>query len=277
MIARPPIARTVALLLTCATGAGLVLLGRAGARLAPASAVSAAPRAIDGEAPDDARYQHALRAGLARKYDGAYREFLALSRAERGTNLGAWSLYEAALTAEARKDRSAEETLLAELRRDYPQHHLTLTRAARTKTTKPRERLTDCGPRSLQFLCEKAGFAASLEAVARDCRTDRRGTTLGHLQQAARKRGFQAAAVRTDGRFLLRTNPAGIAWVNGDHYVAFVPAQGRDRFTVFDPSRSGERVVSSSELAKWSQGVVLLLAWGGRSLPPVPGAQRSTG
>jgi ABC-type bacteriocin/lantibiotic exporter with double-glycine peptidase domain len=66
---------------------------------------------------------------------------------------------------------------------------------------------------------------------------------------------------------LRRANAAGIAWVNGDHYVVFEPATGKDRFSLFDPNQDTLRVLSAAELIKSSQGILLFVAWGQRQLP----------
>jgi len=251
-------------LLLCLGVSGLLLQPRGGrARVASAVATSA----MDGDAPADARYQRALRAGLSHDYRASYRQFLDLAAAERGTNTGAWSLYQASLAAEALKDARGREERLEELRREYPAHRLALHVAAATLPARSRRPAADCGPRALLYLCEQAGISATLPELRKNCGTDAHGTTLAKLAAAARGRGLRTSAVRADADFLRRVGGTGIAWVNGDHYVAFEPAPGKDRISLTDPNLEAPRVVSAAELAKSSQGILLFVAWGDRALP----------
>jgi hypothetical protein len=254
-------------------GGTLLCLGVLGLLLQPRGGnarVTAAPipqTAADTEAPADARYQRALQAGLAHDYRASYRQFRQLAAAERGTNTGAWSVYQASLAAEALKDAAGRDAELAELRRQYPVHRLTLRLAPEAAPSPSQRPAAECGPRALLYLCQQAALPATLAELRERCGTDAHGTTLAKLEEAARSRGFRTSAVRADAAFLRRAGSAGIAWVNGDHYVAFEPAPGKDRISLTDPNGEATRVVSAAELAKSSQGILLFLAWGDRALP----------
>ncbi|HTE20980.1 MAG TPA: cysteine peptidase family C39 domain-containing protein [Armatimonadota bacterium] len=228
------------------------------------------PAAGDDCAPTEPRYLHALQLGLAKEYAGAGREMAGLAQARQGTSTGAWALYQASLAASA-QGRTAEAVALeGELRREYAEHPLTARLAAAiAPAAPPRRAVGDCGPRSLLRLCTEAGVSASLPELTRQCGTDKHGTTLDGLLRAARRRGLKAEAAQVDEWFLRRHRPSGVAWVDGDHYVAFFPGGHDGEVRVLDPNVAGERVTPVAELARRSGGVVLLAAWGGRELPRI--------
>lgn len=255
---------SVVLLLSLAI-MGLTL--RPGLRAARVTATTPGLSAIRDNAPADARYQQALKRGLSHDYAGSLREFRQLAAAEPGTNTGVWALYQASLAAETLHDRRQRDLLLAQMRREYPAHRLTLQTLPTTQWTRSRRPIADCGPRALLYLCEKAGCPATLPELRKRCGTGEHGTTLYMLESAARSKGLRTAAVRADAAYLRRATAAGIAWVNGDHYVVFEPATGKDRFSLFDPNQDTLRVLSAAELIKSSQGILLFVAWGQRQLP----------
>lgn len=257
-------AAAIAALIVMATAALWQSRGRV-----TATAVEAAA-ADNDRAPTDARYQQAVRVGLSGDRAKAAERLLELARSEKGSNTGAWSLYQAALAAKALKQPAESAARLAELRRDYPDHPLAARFAAGARSPAAPERgPSDCGPRSLLYLCERAGIRATLEELTERCATDKHGTTLDRLQSAARQKGLKAEAAHVDAAYLRRHRPSGIAWVSGDHYVAFLPVDGRDQFLICDANRPKPEPVATQELAKRSQGIVLLTAWGKAELPPV--------
>jgi len=121
-------------------------------------------------------------------------------------------------------------------------------------------RPADCGPRALLFLCRRFGLPPTLDDLRRDCGTDRHGTTLEGLRRGARAAGLSAEALQVDAAFLRRRRPAGIARVDGDHYVAFLPGPGRDTFLLHDPGRGEGGQVTAAALVERCRGIVLLLA-----------------
>lgn len=233
----------------------------------PASAPAAPPQ---DRPPQTAAYEHALDVGLHGNLAQAKAEFVTLAQAQQGTSAGAWALYQGALAARASHQPAEAERLFARLRHDYPNHPLSL-RLKPEPAPAPRVLVAgDCGPRSLLALCQQARIPATLPELSRRCGTDRYGTTLDRLARAAREKGLRVEAASVDGWFLRRRRPNGIAWVNGDHYVAFLPGPDPDHVWLLDPNEGGRRLVSAEELAEASQGIVLLAAWGRDSLPAIP-------
>jgi hypothetical protein len=226
-------------------------------------------RAGDDVAPADERYQQALRLGLAGKSQEAHDRFVTLSGEARGTSLGAWSLYQASIGAKLLKQDPLAEAHVAQLRSDYADHPLTGRLAEPAPTPRPQRRSSDCGPRALLYLCERAGIAADLQELTRLCKTDKQGTTLARMQTAARQKGFQAEAAHVDAAFLQKHRPSGIAWFSGDHYVAFLPDGGAARLLVYDANETQPEALTPKALAKRCQGIVLLMAWGEGKLPPL--------
>jgi hypothetical protein len=261
-------APSVVALVIVAAIAGVVL--QVASRPAAAAVAGHRAEANLDRAPEDPRYQQALRLGLSGEAEKASRALLALARSEKGSNTGAWSLYQASVAAKLLQKPAESAAHLAELKRDYPDHPLTarVSKSAGSSTA-PKRRSADCGPRSLLSLCERAGIPATLTELTARCATDKHGTTLDRLQRAARQKGFRSEAAHVDAAFLRRHSPSGIAWVNGDHYVAFHPSGTRGQFLIKDANRTEPERVTSQALAKRSQGIVLLLAWDSAELPPV--------
>jgi ABC-type bacteriocin/lantibiotic exporter with double-glycine peptidase domain len=89
------------------------------------------------------------------------------------------------------------------------------------------------------------------------------------LLRAAREKGLQAEALQVDAQYLRHWRPKGIAWVQGDHYVAFLPGPSPEELWVHDPGAPGPQRMKVDELIEESHGVVLLAAWGRDRLPPL--------
>lgn len=226
----------------------------------------------DDRPPAEARYQGALQAGLqTRDYPAARRAFLALAAEKRQTSEGAWALYQAGLAAKAGGDPRSAEAIFARVRQEYPEHPLAL----RLKTdpppapARPVRKAPDCGPRSLLYLCRQAGIAATLPELVKGCGMDADGTTLEGLGRAAREKGLRSEAAEVDAWFLRRTRPAGIAWVQSDHFVAFLPGRDAEHVRTFDPAFQETAELEVEELERDSRGIVLLVAWGSRQLPEI--------
>jgi hypothetical protein len=255
-------------------GAGIGT-GLAGTALLMVLVVAARPAEYrpgphDDQPPADPHYHETLRIGLAGDRAAGRRQLLQLAREHPGMSEAAWCLYQAALGARADGDQRAADSLLAELRRDFAGHPLTLrldAPAASAASLRGPSR-TDCGPRALLVLCEEAHVPATLPELARLCGTTERGTTLEGLCQGARAKGLRALGARVDAPFLERHRPQGISWVDGDHFVAFGPAE-RGAFWALDPNEGFRRRTIADDLVKRCQGIVVLVAWGSQSLPPV--------
>jgi hypothetical protein len=230
---------------------------------------NAAHVAQDAGPPEDVRYQTALQQGLTGDLPSARAAFEQLARDERGSVKAAWALYQASLAARAVGDDPGAEALLTELRRDYAEHPLALRVEENSAPAAVPSRLSDCGPRALQWLAAQAGIVTDLADLRNRCGTDESGTTLAALANAAGDLGFEANAAQVDHWFLIRHRSSGIAWVDGDHYVAFLPTGDRNRVRVMDPNESEPVVEEVETLVRRSQGVVLLLAWGEKPLPRI--------
>jgi hypothetical protein len=238
----------------------------------PAAAGPVTPHAFpsDDGPPRDAAYQRVMARGGTKDYGLARRELVTLAQAHPGTNLGAWSLYQAAFAAEADGDAAGATALRAELRQQYPTHQLALRVAPSPTVSAPQRAPQDCGSRSLLYLCRQARHAATLPELTRQCATTPSGTTLEGLAKGAQAVGLRTAALQVDASFLKHERPAGIAWVDGDHYVAFTRGPGSDSVELYDPNDGVRRAVPAEALVQRSQGIVLLLGWEGHPLPAVP-------
>lgn len=226
------------------------------------------PRAGDDRPPPQPQYEAALRRGLAGDYAGAEAAFLTLAKGHRGTNAAAWSLYQASLAAAERGDRAQADHLRAELTEGYPGHPVVLRLSQASAGSPPERPKADCGPRALQSLCEAAGRRTGLQELKQLCKTDTHGTTLEGLVNAARAQGLRVAPAQVDHWYLRRHRPAGLAWVDGNHYVAFFPGSTPDQFWLADPNLPQRQTITAASLRERSQGIVLLAAWGDRKLPP---------
>ncbi len=223
----------------------------------------------DDRPPRDPGYQLALQQGLAGDLNGGRQRMLRIADEQPGPNTAAWALYQAGLGARATGDASGAEALFARLRREYSDHPLAQRVQPDPPAAPPRiaRKRPDCGPLSLLVLCRQAGIRATLPEIVRRCKMNRNGVTFGSLAGAARQKGFRVAAAQVDGWFLRRHRPSGIAWLQGDHYIAFRPGAQPEQLCVTDPSVPGEQVVSADDLARQASGIVLLVAWGERTLP----------
>src|SRR5439155_4107663 len=125
----------------------------------------------------------------------------------------------------------------ARLRREYPDHPLALRTSTDPLALTPPRRaaLSDCGPRALLLLCREAKIPATLPELRKRCATTPDGTTLERLAKAAKEKGLRVEALQVDDWFLRRHRPSGIAWVEGDHYVAFTPGPSEEQVWLFDP------------------------------------------
>ncbi len=264
---RPPLAAVAVVAAAC------LLLGLVALILAFPRGYRPGPG--DDRPPRDAGYQQALRSGLAGDLGAGRLQMLRIADEHPRTNTAAWAVYQAGLGARATGDASGAEALFARLRREYPDHPLALRVQPDPLAPQPRivRKRPDCGPRSLMVLCRQAGFRATLPELERRCKMKREGVTLADQAGAARQKGFRVAAAQVDGWFLRRHRPSGVAWLQGDHYIAFRPGEQPDQLCVTDPRVPGEQVVSADDLARLASGIVLLVAWGEQPLPRLESAR----
>ena len=223
--------------------------------------MATAPARQDDRPPADARYQQALQPRPCRRPRGGDGACWPWPARQRGTSAGA-ALYQAGIAARGRATRRRRIASCPALRRDYPGHPLALrSQPAPPPVTRPRP-ASDCGPRALALLCGQAGLPADLADLTRRCGTTKEGTTLEGLAQGAR--GDRLPLRRRPPRRPVPPPPAAggdRGWVDGSHYVAFLPGSDGG-FWLLDPNEPGREPVDAERLASRSQGIVLLLAWG---------------
>jgi len=183
----------------------------------------------------------------------------AIAAEQPGTNRSAWALYQARQAARLSRDAEGAASLERRLRNENPSHPLVARLGPGAPPPAPvRAALADCGPRSLAHFASGAGKPVDLAKVRRLCGTDDSGTTMQGLARAARRMGFDATPLQVDRWYLQRNAVTGIAWVDGNHYLAFRPA-AQGRFTVFDPNDAAVVELTASELHRRSQGILLVL------------------
>jgi hypothetical protein len=133
----------------------------------------------------------------------------------------------------------------------------------------PRD-LSDCGPRSLLFVCRELGVPASLPALTKAAGTRPGvGSNLAGLTRAANSVGLSAKGVQVDADALRRVKAPALAWVDGNHFVAVTRIEG-DSATVHDPNENGKEgfarqntgEVALDTLLRRSGGILLLLERG---------------
>jgi hypothetical protein len=120
-------------------------------------------------------------------------------------------------------------------------------------------RAADCGPRALAVVLEARGRQVEVSWLARVAGTNRFGTTLAGLERAAAAAGLRAEAVQMDFPALTKMEGMGIAWVDGDHYVAVLSVRG-DEAIIRDPNHSQDERIETEQLLRRSGGIVLTLA-----------------
>ena len=216
-----------------------------------------------GQLPNDPAYQHALKLGLAHHYGPARAEFLRLAREKQGQELGAWSLYQAGLAAQALHQPAVAAQTFAELRRAYPNHLLAIRTGGHSGPVRPRPAATpadaDCGPRALLLACQPLHATATVTRLREAAGTTPEGTTLEGLARAARGLGLKAEGVQVDREALADLRPPAVAWVDGHHFVAVLHTSD-DRVTIHDPNQPREETWPLNELLTRSGGVLLRLS-----------------
>jgi ATP-binding cassette subfamily B protein len=124
----------------------------------------------------------------------------------------------------------------------------------------PQHNATDCGPAALATVAAFYGKRTSLARLRDLAGTDRRGTTLAGLCNAAEEIGFRARAVRATREALAQTKLPAIAhWHESErsHFVVLFRAT-RKRVIVGDPA-AGIRKLSCADFHRNWTGVLLLV------------------
>ncbi len=133
---------------------------------------------------------------------------------------------------------------------------------------------TDCGPCCLLSLLRYHGGDGSLVEMRARCRTDRSGTRLSDLLEAAEHYGFTTRAARGSLQELAEENLPCIAHVilnSGLHHYLIILNIGQNKVKVADPGKSVHSLSHQNFLSIWKEGIVLLLEPAGpleRKAPP---------
>ena len=96
--------------------------------------------------------------------------------------------------------------------------------------------VNDCGPQTLQVICELLGVKSTIEELARLAGTDETGTTMGGLYQAAKKKRLDPLAGEFTVQKLQEWNRPAIAFVKNNHFVV-VESVVAGKLRILDPPR----------------------------------------
>jgi ATP-binding cassette subfamily B protein len=127
---------------------------------------------------------------------------------------------------------------------------------------------TDCGAACLATVARSHGLDAPLGAIREHAGTDRRGTTLLGMIEAARSLGFEAKAIRAQLQALQEIPLPAIAHVrmyDRLHYIV-IYAVAQERIVAADPAR-GIVKYSLEEFASCWNGILILLSPGTEFVP----------
>lgn len=121
---------------------------------------------------------------------------------------------------------------------------------------------TDCGAASLASVAAFYGYKLPLSRIRQHASTDKFGTTVSGLLQAAEKLGFIAKAVRGSFDSLYKIPKPAIAHVIVKevlHHFVVVQAIGTTSVTLMDPAYGEIRKLSHEEFKRQWTGVLVLL------------------
>lgn len=94
--------------------------------------------------------------------------------------------------------------------------------------------VNDCGPQTLQIICELFGVKSTVEELARLAGTDETGTTMGGLYEAAEKKGLAPLGKKFAVQRLEKLKRPVIAFVRNNHFVVVESFIG-GKLRIFDP------------------------------------------
>ena len=120
-----------------------------------------------------------------------------------------------------------------------------------------------CAPKCLSELLRRRGKTVSVEALAKEMKTDENGTSLLALSDAAKKRGFHPQGLKVTEAGLRQQFLPAVAFLGPGHFV-LVEKITPSRIYVWDPSTSenGKPSAKDYSLLEWKRswgGVVLTL------------------
>lgn len=126
----------------------------------------------------------------------------------------------------------------------------------------------DCGPTCLRMIAKYHGRSVSIEKLRLLCETDRLGSSLGGISNAAESIGFRTLALKVDFNNLKENAPLPcICFWNEKHFVVVYKIKG-DKVYVADPGNNKQIYSKREFLDNWigktatestEEGIVLLL------------------
>lgn len=96
--------------------------------------------------------------------------------------------------------------------------------------------LNDCGPQTLQIICEILGVKSTVEELARLAGTDETGTTMGGLYEAAEKKGLDPLGKKFTIQRIEELKCPAIAFVRNNHFVV-VESVANGKLRILDPPK----------------------------------------
>ena len=75
-----------------------------------------------------------------------------------------------------------------------------------------------CGPAALEFVCKELGVNTDQKELARLAKTDREGTSMYGLVQAAKAKGLKASGVRLTFNQLKKVNGSVVVHIKNNHF-----------------------------------------------------------
>jgi len=102
------------------------------------------------------------------------------------------------------------------------------------KSGRFRKGVNDCGPQTVQIICELFGVKSTVEELARLAGTDETGTTMGGLYEAAQKKSLYPLGKKFTIQKLEELKRPAIAFVKNNHYVV-VESFIDDKLRILDP------------------------------------------
>lgn len=126
----------------------------------------------------------------------------------------------------------------------------------------------DCGPTCLRMIAKYHGRSISIEKLRLLCETDRLGSSLGGISNAAENIGFRTLGLKVDFNNLKENAPLPcICFWNEKHFVVVYDIKG-DKIYVADPGNNKQIYTKREFLDNWiektatettEEGIVLLL------------------
>ncbi|MBL7696574.1 MAG: ATP-binding cassette domain-containing protein, partial [Chitinophagaceae bacterium] len=123
--------------------------------------------------------------------------------------------------------------------------------------------VSDCGPACLASICASYGLYVAVSRIRQMAGTDKQGSSVLGMVEAALQLGFDAKGVRTDYEsFTLDIMPAIVHVVINERISHFIVVEkiGKEWVSVMDPAEGRARKISRKEFTAIWTGVVVLLS-----------------